>query len=414
MRTFFVLSSALFKAIYANVIVPSNTPSSADPTITKAPQVNFELLRRQNDQRFMGWLSLSGGSYASEDCDVGGTVYQTDDRWRCCPVTANGCDIPVGCVSGSLIYSFASSGTLQRGTYACTDIYTGAAAQSWTICNTGFLYENTQDPNPQTNIFCSSESLNWSVYRVKPEVSTSSRQGMKAFSILGIRTNGIFVASTPSSSQAKITETSSFDIGPADSTDVPSNLIDQTPKKKSNAGLIAGAVVGPVVGIALIGILAFFCLARRKKNKTAVPPPSTTAPSYLGSPQTQPPQPYNNYPPPMQQNQHGLAPYGVQAGKHDSWATAAPVPVLPYTQGSTSPQPIGSPYGAPLVQQQYPPPQQAYAQNPSMSPEPAPGYVDEHGVVKQPYSAAETRPFSSELDGNSYQSTQNPPPPNRT
>lgn len=191
MRTFFVLSSALFEAIYANVIALSNTPSSADPTITKAPEVNYELLRRQNDQRFMGWLSLSGGSYSSVNCDVGGTVYQTDDRWRCCPATSNGCEMPVSCVSGSLIYSFASTGTLQRGTYACTDIYTGAAAQFWTICNTGFLYENTQDSDPQTNIFCSSESLNWSVYRAKPEASTSSRQGIEAFYILGICTNRV-------------------------------------------------------------------------------------------------------------------------------------------------------------------------------------------------------------------------------
>lgn len=182
MRTFFVSSSALFGVIYANVIVPSNTPSSADPTITKAPAVNFELLRRQNDQRFMGWLSLKGGSYSSADCAEGGTMYQSSDYWRCCPTTSSGCQMPVSCRSGSLIYSFASTGTLQRGTYACTDIYTGAEAQSWTICATGFLYENTQDVDAQTNIFCSSESLNWSLYRVKPETSTPpSSPGMKAF-----------------------------------------------------------------------------------------------------------------------------------------------------------------------------------------------------------------------------------------
>jgi hypothetical protein len=112
----------------------------------------------------------------------------------------------------------------------------------------------------------------------------------------------------------------------------------------------------------------------------------------------------------MQQNQPGLAPYGVQAGKHDSWATAAPAPGSPYTQASMSPPQTGSPYGAP--QQQYPPSQMAYAQNPSTSP--APGYMAEHGGVKQPYDAAETRPFSSELDGTSYQPTQSVPPPNRT
>ena len=179
MRTFFVSSSALFGAIYANVIVPSNTPSSADPTITSAPRVNIELLRRQNDQRFMGWLSLSDGDYSSADCASGATLSQAGDYWRCCLTAAEGCDMPVSCRSGSLIYSFASTGTLQRGTYACTDIYTGAEAQSWTICNTGLLFENTQDSNARTNLFCSSESLNWSLYRAKPQVSTPA--GMEAF-----------------------------------------------------------------------------------------------------------------------------------------------------------------------------------------------------------------------------------------
>ncbi|KAF2792165.1 hypothetical protein K505DRAFT_56910 [Melanomma pulvis-pyrius CBS 109.77] len=370
MRSSFVFSSALFTASYA--LAPSCTPSSADPTITSAPEVNFELMRKQNDNRFMGWLSLSGGSYSSKQCDVGGTLYQTASLWRCCATSVAACDIPIGCISGSLIYSLASTGTRQLGTFGCNQIYTEAEDQSFTICNTGFLYENTQDSDPRTNVFCGISSVNWSYYRVKPDLSTSTP------------------ASTPSSSPATTTGSTTVTPTPADSTILPT--ISPNPPKKKSQAWIAGAVVGPIIGLALVGILAWFCLAKRRKNKTVVPPPSTTAPSYPGSPNQQPPQPYNNnYQPPMQQNQHGMAPYGV--AQHESW-TPAPTPGSPHTQGSVSPHPPNSPYGAPVQPQQWQQQQQLHAPT-----SPAPGYVDEHGAVKQPHE----RPFSSELDGTSYQ-----------
>lgn len=404
MRSSFAFSSALFTASYA--LAPSCTPSSADPTITSAPEVNFELMRKQNDNRFMGWLSLSGGSYSSKQCDVGGTLYQTASLWRCCATSVAACDIPIGCISGSLIYSLASTGTRQLGTFGCNQIYTEAEDQSFTICNTGFLYENTQDSDPRTNVFCGISSVNWSYYRVKPDLSTST-PGMESPSIFDsymlIR---YLVASTPSSSPATTTDSTTVTPTPADSTIL--QTISPNPSKKKSQAWIAGAVVGPIVGLALVGILAWFCLAKRRKNKTVVPPPSTTAPSYPASPNQQPPQPYNNnnnnYQPPMQQNQHGMAPYGV--AQHESW-TPAPIPSSPHTQGSTSPHPPNSPYGAPVQPQQWQQqqqqqqlhPQAGYTQSPPTSPAPAPGYVDEHGVVKQPHE----RPFSSELDGMSYQ-----------
>jgi len=183
MHAFYVISSALFAASYAKILIPSYTPSSADPTITNAPQVNFELLRKQNDNRFMGWVSLSEGYWESEQCNAGYTFFETSDIWQCCQTTSVGCNlryIPIGCASGSLIYSLRSTGTKQIATYACHSIFTDPQFQSYSFCNTGYMYENTQDPDPLTNIFCGTKEENWSYYRQKPvELTSTTRPSMK-------------------------------------------------------------------------------------------------------------------------------------------------------------------------------------------------------------------------------------------
>ncbi|KAF2180517.1 hypothetical protein K469DRAFT_714496 [Zopfia rhizophila CBS 207.26] len=51
-------------------------------------------------------------------------------------------------------------------------IYTDSPDRPFSICNTGFIYENNLDSDPQTDIFCGRSSLNWSYYRVKPEESS--------------------------------------------------------------------------------------------------------------------------------------------------------------------------------------------------------------------------------------------------
>lgn len=105
--------ASLLAASYANV---QPTPSTSDPTITPAPAVPIELLRKQNGNRFMGWIEYDG-EWTTRQCDIGGTLYQSGDYWRCCATTIASCNVPVGCISGSLIYSF-STGTVDRGTYA--------------------------------------------------------------------------------------------------------------------------------------------------------------------------------------------------------------------------------------------------------------------------------------------------------
>ena len=175
MRSNNFISYALFSGAYANVVLQPS-PAVADPTITAPPISPAELLRRQNDERFMGWLQYSSGAeWSSEDCDVGGTLYQSGDNWRCCSTTANGCSGPVGCISGSLIYDMGTTGTnTGQSTYACSAVYTGSAEAQYSLCNTGFLFQNTADSDPQTNVFCGISANNWSYYRQKPDDPTTS------------------------------------------------------------------------------------------------------------------------------------------------------------------------------------------------------------------------------------------------
>jgi hypothetical protein len=114
MRASYVLGLAYLSGSHASV---QPSPSvAADPTITAAPSIPIELLRqRQNNDRFMGWISASG-EWTSRTCDVGGTFYQTDDVWRCCATTQAGCNVPVGCISGSLIYQYNTGSALSRST----------------------------------------------------------------------------------------------------------------------------------------------------------------------------------------------------------------------------------------------------------------------------------------------------------
>jgi LPXTG-motif cell wall-anchored protein len=173
-----------------------------------------------------------------------------------------------------------------------------------------------------------------------------------------------------------------------------STLGDEEKGKSKSKAWIAGAVVGPIIGLALIGLAAFF-LMRRKKSKShnqhiasvtgGMPAPGATAyqqNTYLTNPASPGPPQYH---PNMQQNA-GAAPLGV--AKQDNYYGQGTNPVSPITsQGSQSP------YSAPPQQWQQPGGQPVYgAPSPSMSPAP-------QNVQPAQYVASEARPFSSELEG---------------
>ncbi|KAF2125151.1 hypothetical protein P153DRAFT_360752 [Dothidotthia symphoricarpi CBS 119687] len=369
-----LIGSVLSSPSFAALLTP--TSSTSDATITPGPQI--ELLKRQNGDQFMGWLS-NDGTWGAESCNAGGTFYQTDEYWACCATTAAGCEVmPHACVSGSLIYSLSSSGAL--ATIACTDAYTNSGHESYSICNTLFLYENEQDSQPETNVNCGISSLNFSYYRVAPAAATAGTSSSSAIASNSGSTTALTPVNTSTSSTTTKAKT----------------------KKKSKAW-IAGVVIGPLLLFALIG----FCLAKRKKKNaatvqpahaTGAPPTTSTAPVATYPQQTTVPgQSPQYFPPPMQQTQPApnMVPFGVT--KHDSWAPSpSPAPVSPAQQW---PQQGGTQMGGQPVYNAPSPtvsPQQQYAQ-------PVP--YAEHGA---PYKQAqphvhESKPFSSELEGDGVQ-----------
>ncbi|KAH8709986.1 hypothetical protein GQ44DRAFT_763285 [Phaeosphaeriaceae sp. PMI808] len=362
------IGSALVLSSLAS-LVPTPAAEESEALITPGPQI--ELLKKQNDLQYIGWVQFSS-IWSTEKCDPGNTYYQAGGQWACCTTTRAGClNMPINCVNGNMIYRATATGSTSLTntliTRACTQIWTAASDASFSICNTAFMYENDRDSSPKANIICGVSSLNWSYYRNQPSSATVIGGSSSVRSVNPLTTP--VVSSTPVSSPTPIT----------------TPTVNPDPPSESKAW-IAGAVVGPIVGLALIGFGAFFFM-RRKKNKSqnqnvapatgSIPPAGASAyqQNSYNPASSQPPQYY----PPMQQNA-GAAPMGV--AKQDNYYNAGPQ--SPTTQGSQSP------YGAPQQWQQ-PGGQQVFnAPSPSMSPQP-------QNVQPAPYVVSEARPFSSEL-----------------
>ncbi|KAH7382536.1 hypothetical protein DE146DRAFT_636700 [Phaeosphaeria sp. MPI-PUGE-AT-0046c] len=390
MFTSLALGSALVSGSLAALLPASPVVSGSNAVITPGP--NFELLRKQNDIRYMGWVSYSEG-WTSEICDVGNTYYQGGGQWACCTTTKAGCqNLPVSCFNGDLIYrATASSGS---GLISNSFITRPCAStdRSFSLCNSALMFENDRDSSPKVNIVCGVSSANWSYYRQAPSAATaiSSKAGPTS------------IAAIPSPNRASPTPTSTSTPTLLSSSDTDTSSSSSSKKSKA---WIAGAVIGPLVGLALIGLAAFF-LIRRKKNAGhnqefvpatgSMPPAGATAyqanqaqgpyPNNPASPQ--PPQYYPN----MQQNV-AAAPLGVKQDGY--YGNNGP-------QGPQGPQSPVSPYsGAQQQQWQQQPQQQPGAgqpvynnvPSPSMSPSP-----QQLHAAPAPY-VAEARPFSSELEG---------------
>jgi hypothetical protein len=134
-----MLASLAFGAVLVSgslAAVPTASPatSALEAVITQGPS-HIELMRRQNDVRYMGWIAYNN-TWTSEICEAGmsslhahleqqrltlisGNTYfqnfQTPGQWACCATTKAGCsNLPIGCLNGNLLYrnlATASSAT---------------------------------------------------------------------------------------------------------------------------------------------------------------------------------------------------------------------------------------------------------------------------------------------------------------
>ncbi|CBX91469.1 hypothetical protein IAQ61_010816 [Plenodomus lingam] len=312
----------------------------ADPIITP-PAV----LPRQNNDRFIGWVE-SDNTWFSETCSSGLTWYQDEKYAQCCATTLEGCPAPTACVQGTMVYPLPSLSTTIS--IACTENYNDTRMS---ICNTAFIFENTGDSNPKTDIVCGVSALNWSYYRSIPASATEVIVSSNAFSFPQVASSGI---NAPTRTARPST------------TSIPSS------SSSTSKAWIAGAVIGPIVGLVILGLAIFFLLRRRKNKKNAAPPPPPQAAMNYGPSSNQAPMPYTDtkqhYTPSqgqayMQQNPPPVPqPYG-QTAQNDAYAQHTAYNAQHgYNTGSVSPVPQ---YTLPLKppQTQSPPPPHSHHQH---------------------------------------------------
>jgi len=254
-------------------------------------------------------------------CNTGLRWFEDGDYAQCCDSSLTSCYAPTACADGTQYYPHTSIG--------CVENY---RVPEWSICNTIFIYENTLDSNPQTDIVCGSKPEKWSLYRAAPQT-------------------------TPSPSRSSASSTSS-------PTDPPTPIPIPKPKKKSSSkAWIAGAVVGPLVGLALIGLAVIFLLRRRKQKPTdstptAIPGPGPQHPPNA-PPQQQTPQQYaTDSKPPLSPNPYmnpNPDPYSPPMSPAPQYSAPSPYPMA----ASSPPQQTYQHVGVPQQQQYVPQPQAA-------------------------------------------------------
>jgi LPXTG-motif cell wall-anchored protein len=112
-----------------------------------------------------------------------------------------------------------------------------------------------QDSNPKTDIVCGDSAVNWSYYRKVPASITEAATNARMHSHPSLTTLA--------------------DTSPAFS--VPQPNAPTNKKSGTSKAWIAGAVIGPLLGLALIGAIIFFVLRRRKNKKNIAPQQGGTA-----------------------------------------------------------------------------------------------------------------------------------------
>ncbi|KAF1809688.1 hypothetical protein P152DRAFT_156799 [Eremomyces bilateralis CBS 781.70] len=203
-------------------------------------------------------------------CPTGRTWSQMGTYGRCCTTTARNCEMPTGCLSTSLLLGESDT------TITCTS--TDAP-----VCIADLVYDDFSDATPVVWAGCDMPRSAVTLYRTNPGASSSSTTRDTTTS--DSSTSGQTTSSSSTSSRLTPTLLPSDGDNGGDGTGV-------VKKKKGGNGWIAGAVIGPIAGLALIGALIFYLL-RKKKS----PPPAAAA---AAAAQQQP----LNMPPPDMSHQY--------------------------------------------------------------------------------------------------------------
>lgn len=320
-----------------------------DPTITPAA-----LLPRQIDSNFVGWFSQASVSgtdaWIRSSCASGDVWRQSGNYAQCCPSTAI-CYTAIDCTEsqGQAYRIYTDPGYSTTFSRPCFANF----GPEYSKCNTDYISSSwgQNDPDPKTLIACGNSGADWVFYRDIPPSLTEQGSTSSTSSLPGTSSSSSSGTSTSSSS------------GTSSTTPVAPT---QTPKPESGSkAWIAGAVVGPILGLVLIGAGVWLFLRRKKK---AAPMP-----------------------------QHGVA-----ATAHFD-PSQPPVGVGGYTDAKPQNQPAQHAYPSSAQGQAYP--QQGGFSPPQMSPAPQYGFSPPYNATPSPRGSyahdAKYEAEAAELGGSS-------------
>jgi len=212
------------------------------PLITDAPQVfPRELVERQNNQNPLIGYQLAGDTnYVTMTCNTG--TFSTSGSWGiCCPFAS--CYYGTMCSGGNIYYDRTSF---------VSNCNTGGGRLG--LCYTVTLYKSTSDQSPLHMFNCESNWVATFNTGVAAVVSNTSPATTSA-SVTSSSSSGSSVTSSATSEGA-------VQVGPSPTGQSSSG------GSKSHAGLIAGAVIGGIAAVALVGIAVLLAIRYGKKNKT--------------------------------------------------------------------------------------------------------------------------------------------------
>jgi len=253
------IKSTLLLAILAGRVFGDAAP---EPMITDAPVMQLE----ERDQTPLIGYEFVGNSYIAFTCNTG--TFTTSGSWGiCCPVAS--CYYGTKCDGGSIYYD---------RTNFVSNCNTGGGGLG--ICYTVTLYKSTGDESPLHMYNCESnwqatfktDNINPSTYTSSSGSSVTTDTGSSSSS-----TNSASSGGTATSASVAVTSIPPVAAG-----------VGATESKGSNAGLIAGATIGGIAAVALVGIAILLAVRFSKKKSAAAN--NTTDPNKMQSaPGTAPP-----------------------------------------------------------------------------------------------------------------------------
>ncbi|KAK3339746.1 hypothetical protein B0T25DRAFT_362603 [Lasiosphaeria hispida] len=197
---------------------------------------------------FRGFHILPNGAVDTITCSDSATFFMSSTYGACCYPDQR-CNFATECVGGTASRIFGGTSTCDS---EFPDCFTMTVYASYPSASDSWLVRGC--------------ATNWKAFTVYRAIVTATSASTTST-----------MSASPSSAPSAATATTT---GSA-----PTNTGDAQPQAAASQAWIAGAVIGPVIAVALIGFLAFWLGTRRGRGKTTptvLAPTSEMAPSMMG------------------------------------------------------------------------------------------------------------------------------------